>query len=132
MAHADVEDGTDMSEVVSETNVNDADIQHKEYHVKLQNSDVLSNLDQKLGHLEEIKQAEISNLVQDFEDIFPDEPKQTNAAHHDVDIGETDPIKQHPYRVNPLKMEHLKREINYMLENDIIEPSNSDWSSRCM
>ena len=62
VAHADVEDDTDMSEVVSETNVNDADIQHKEYHVKLQNSDVLSNLDQRLGHLEEIKQTEISKI----------------------------------------------------------------------
>ncbi|PIK56379.1 hypothetical protein BSL78_06753 [Apostichopus japonicus] len=29
-------------------------------------------------------------------------------------------------------MEHLKKEINYMLDNDIIEPSSSEWSSPCI
>ena len=131
VTHADVDNSTDKSEVVNDNCVSD-EIKHKEYNVKLQNSDVLSNLDQKLGHLSEDQQSEISNLIQNWEDIFPDTPSRTNAAVHDIDIGETKPIKQHPYRVNPLKMEHLKSEINYMLDNDIIEPSNSDWSSPCI
>ena len=29
-------------------------------------------------------------------------------------------------------MEHLKKEINYMLDNNIIEPSCSEWSSPCI
>ena len=51
---------------------------------------------------------------------------------HDVDVGDATPIKQHPYRLNPEKAEHLKKEITYMLENDIIEPSCSEWSSPCV
>ena len=40
--------------------------------------------------------------------------------------------EQHPYRVNPTKPQHLKVEIDYMLQNKIIEPSSSDWSSPCI
>ena len=42
------------------------------------------------------------------------------------------PIKQHHYRMSPAKKECLKEEIQYSLENDFIEPSNSDWSSPCI
>ena len=110
----------------------DKELEHKEYNVKLNNSDVLTNLDSKLGHLSQDQQSQIANLIHKFDNIFPDTPSRTNAAFHDVDVGDTKPIKQHPYRVNPLKMEHLKNEINYMLDNDIIEPSSSEWSSPCI
>ena len=36
-----------------------------------------------------------------------------------MDVG--DPIKQHPYRVSPMKKELLDKEIQYMLKNDITE-----------
>ncbi|KAL5010971.1 hypothetical protein ScPMuIL_013276, partial [Solemya velum] len=58
--------------------------------------------------------------------------KDAHAIYHDVDVGDAPPVKQHPYRVNPLKEEHLKKEIQYMLDNDIIEPSRSEWSSPCV
>ena len=34
--------------------------------------------------------------------------------------------------MSPVKKECLKEEIQYLLENDFIEPSNSDWSSPCI
>ena len=51
---------------------------------------------------------------------------------HDVDVGNASPCKQHPYRVNPQKLLHLQKEIEYMLENELIEPSDSEWSSPCI
>ena len=47
----------------------------------------------------------------------------------DVEVGDAAPIKQHPYRLNPSKQEHLNKEINYLPENDLIQPS---WSSPCV
>ena len=47
---------------------------------------------------------------------------------HDVDVGDATPIKQHPYGVNPQKREIMRREVEYMLENGLIEP----WSSPCV
>ena len=48
-----------------------------------------------------------------------------------MDVGDHTPIKQHPFRVGPSKNEHLKNEIQYMFENDIIEKV-SPWSSPCV
>ena len=52
--------------------------------------------------------------------------------YHDVDVGDVMPIKQHPYRVNPEKDKKITQEIEYMLENNIIQPSRSNWSSPCV
>ncbi len=82
-----------------------------------------------MAHLTFDQKEKLKNLVFSFKNIFPDVPNKTTAACHDVDIGDAAPIKQHPYRLNPLKREVMRNEIQYMLNNDIIEPSNSDWSS---
>ena len=74
---------------------------------------------------------------------FPDAPGRTTAAIHDVDVGEAIPIKQHAYRVNPVKREYnIRKEVEYiyiyiyiyiyMLKNGIMEPSQSQWSSPCV
>ena len=58
--------------------------------------------------------------------------EKTVIAFHDVDTGNALPIKQHPYRVNPVKLMHMRNEVDYMLQNGIIEPSKSQWSSPCV
>ena len=80
-----------------------------------------------MAHLTFDQKEKLKNLVFSFKNIFPDVPSKTTAACHDVDIGDAAPIEQHPYRLNPLKHEVMRNEIQYMLDNDIIEPSNSDW-----
>ena len=45
-------------------------------------------------------------LMKEYTLIFPDVPKKTNAALHDVIVGDALPIKQHPYRLNPLKLQY--------------------------
>ena len=50
-----------------------------------------------------------------------------------MDKRDSAPIKQHPYRASPMKKEYLDKEVQgYMLKNDIIEESQSNWSSRCI
>ena len=79
---------------------------------------------EKIEHLPSSKQQDILGLVSDFGTIFPDVPGKTTAALHDIEVGDASPIKQHPYRLNPIKLQHLKKEIKYMLDNDIIELSS--------
>ena len=100
----------DNPEMGIDQNDNGDDRQH-DYPMKLQNSDVLANLDDKLGHLSDNVQSELKQLIHEREDIFPDVPSRTNAADHDVDVGDHEAIKQHPYRVNPLKRAHLNKVI---------------------
>ena len=75
--------------------------------------------------------AEVKSLIRKYS-IFPDIPTRTSAAEHDVDVGDARPIKQNAYRVNPLKAHVMATEISYMLENRIIQPSRSPWSSPCL
>ena len=48
-----------------------------------------------------------------------------------MDVGDSTPIKQHPYRVSPMKKDLYDKEVQYMLKNDI-EESQSNWSSPCI
>ena len=100
---------------------------------KLSNSDVLNNLDEKLKHLEPSKREDLKKIIGEYKHLFSDVPSRTEMIHHDVEIQNTaSPIKQHPYRLNPLKQKYLQQEIDYLLTNDFIEPSNSNWSSPCI
>ena len=99
---------------------------------KLTNSEVLQNLEMKLCHLDVRQQGEMRDLILKYPDLFPDVPNRTSAAIHDVDVGVAQPIKQHPYRMNPEKCQLSKDEIEYMLKHDIIKPSSSNWSSPCV
>ena len=99
---------------------------------KLSNSKVLENLDAKLSNLTATEKLEIKQLLKEFQQVFSDVSKCTTCTHHDVDVGEATPVKQHPYRVNPIKHCQMRKEIDYMLKNKIIEPSSSSWISPCV
>lgn len=59
-------------------------------------------------------------------------PTRTHVLQHDIDVGDFPPIKQHTYRVNPDKRRRLQEQVDYMVKNDIAEPSRSSWSSPCL
>ena len=99
---------------------------------KLENSDILRNLNNKLSHLEPSQQEELKQLIHEYEHLFPDIPTRTDKIYHDVIVEDSKPIKQHPYRMNPLKQKYLQDEVKYSLENDSIEPSQSNYSSPCI
>ena len=100
--------------------------------IKLQNSQILNDLGTKLSHLPIVQRKELAEVITQYREVFPDVPSKTNLIEHDVDVGDSVPIKQHPYRVSPMKKELLDKEVQYMLENDIIEESQSNWSSPCI
>ena len=96
---------------------------------KLNNSQVLQNLEEKLGHLNFSEKKMIENLIAKYSPLFKDIPSRTNLIEHDVILEDSTPIKQHPYRINPRHLALVRKEIAYMLENDMIELSNSNWAS---
>ena len=75
---------------------------------KRQNSDILTNLDQKLSHLVSDKRLELKQLILKYEHLFPDIPSRTDKIYHNVGIIDgTKPVKQHPSRMNPVKQQYL-------------------------
>ena len=95
---------------------------------KLQNSDILKDLVQKLSHLDLVKRNELKQLNYEYEHLFPDIPTRIDKVFHDVEIDGSKPVKQHPYRMNPAKQQYLREEIQYLLDNDFTEPKLLEFS----
>ena len=99
--------------------------------IKLQNSQILNDLGTKLSHLPPVQRKELAEVITQYREVFPNVPSKTNLIEHDVDVRDSAPIKQHPYRVSPMKKELLDKEVQYMLKNGIIKESQSNWCSPC-
>ena len=55
--------------------------------VRLRNSDVLANLDNKLSHLSTGERNDAACLIHEFTHLFPDIPKRIKVVIHEVDVG---------------------------------------------
>ena len=70
-------------------------------------------------------------MFRDSRSLFTDVPRRHRGTVHEVNVGNAKPIKQHPYRINPEKTKAMRKEVEYLLENDLAEVSDSEWSSPC-
>ena len=95
----------------------------------LDNAEILANLDTVLNHLSLRHRPQLQDLILHHPDICKDTPGRTSLVTHDVDVGDSSPIKQSPYRLNPDKSRLVRKEIDYMLNCNLITPSTSPWSS---
>ena len=93
------------------------------------NTDAFNNLDDILSHLESKYRDDLISLIRRYPELLKNTPGRTDILEHDVDVQGASPIKQSPYRLNPEKGSIVRNEIKYMLDNDLIVPSKSPWSS---
>lgn len=54
---------------------------------------------------------------------------RTHLISHKIDTGDAAPIKQRYYRMSPVKQKIITEQVDEMLALDVIEPSESPWSS---
>ena len=67
------------------------------------------------------QQAEIREILNEYQDIFLDVPKVTNLIKHKVQLTETEPVKHKSYPI-PYKMQKdIDKEIDDMLGIGVIE-----------
>lgn len=86
-------------------------------------------IDQELSNTQ--KDALLS-LVHEFSDCFATTSKvrRTPVAKHRIITDESArPVRQHPYRVSPKEREAIKNQVDEMLGDDVIQPSQSAWAS---
>lgn len=77
---------------------------------------MLLNIEQMLSYLPDQQRQDIMLLIKEYPSLFADTPSQTTAIVHDIEIEGSAPIRQHPYRVNPVKREIMKEEVKYLLD----------------
>ena len=80
--------------------------------VKVGNSQALADLPSKLGRLAPVERDQLSSLIEEYKGLFPDVPGRAKGIHHDVDFGDSRPIKQHPYRVGPVQKQSWIKKSN--------------------
>lgn len=106
---------------------------HLSYHtVHLPNSEMVQLLPQQLQHLSTDQQHDITELIHRFLCLFNDIPTQTTVLQHDINVKDAKPIKQHPYRLNPVNRALMKRESDYLIKHGFAKPISSAWSSPCL
>ncbi|XP_068208702.1 uncharacterized protein [Palaemon carinicauda] len=109
---------------------NGQEVESKEYGWNGENSKILCNPDSLFKHLNAQEATDIKDLFIEHPTIFKDTPGLVRSLQHDVVLKpNAQPIRQTPYRLNPRKAEAVRKEVSYMLENDLITPSSSPWSS---
>lgn len=99
---------------------------------RLSNSAILSTLPIYLSYLSEKHRNDIIELINKYPSLFNDVPSQTKVLVHDIDVGQSTPIIQHAYRVNPCKRQVMRGEVEYLVRNGFTVASQSPWSSPCI
>ena len=93
-------------------------------------------LDLKLGdNLSKEKKLQLQKLFCTYSSILSwndNDNGRTKLVKHFINTDNAAPIKSQPYRIPVAMHEIVNQHIDKMLENDIIEPSRSPWSSPIM
>jgi hypothetical protein len=88
------------------------------------------SLDTELTAVEEY---ELLKLLEEYGDIFDFYNKSRNSrcntVKHKIDTENSAPIKQRPYRTSAVERRIIEDEVQRMLNEDVIQPSCSPWSS---
>lgn len=86
----------------------------------------------RTNHLNAEEKAALKNLILKFKSIFHN-PNQTltftNRVKHEIKTSDEIPIHSKPYRYPYIHKNEVRNQINKMLEDGIIRPSQSPWSS---
>lgn len=86
----------------------------------------------RIAHLNYEERESLIQLCSDYSDIFhlPNENLTcTNALKHEIKTTSNIPIHTKTYRFPEVHKSEVHNQINKMLEQNIIEPSSSPWSS---
>uniref|UniRef100_A0A3B5LMC7 C2H2-type domain-containing protein n=1 Tax=Xiphophorus couchianus TaxID=32473 RepID=A0A3B5LMC7_9TELE len=84
------------------------------------------------GGLDQEQSERLQDLLEAYIDIFAakdEECTRTNLVQHDIDTGETRPIRLRPHRLPFSRRAVAEKKIEEMLKADVIEPSNSPWAA---
>ncbi|GFW31062.1 hypothetical protein TNCV_4523311 [Trichonephila clavipes] len=72
---------------------------------------------------------QLRQLLQQYEDIFRNRPGKANVKGHSVKVtADSSPKRLQPYRVSIALQKEVERQVNELIDMDLIEHSDSDWA----
>ena len=78
------------------------------------------------------QEKQIRDLIDEYKDVFANDLSEIGSTHvveHKIQLTENTPIKSKPYKVSPKERQIIGDQIEEMLEQGIIRPSQSPYSS---
>ena len=81
------------------------------------------------GQLTGGQRKELANLLRQYEDVLTRIPGCTNLAQHTIETGDSRPIRLPPYRLPHAYRDAVRRELEEMQEQGVIEPASSEWAA---
>lgn len=88
--------------------------------------------DVRMGQIEEHEKKKLLELLNEFGDCFAEDTSQLGCARSvemDICLQDDKPFSYHPYRMARTEQEAVSDIITDLLQNNIIRPSNSNYSS---
>ena len=93
----------------------------------------VSKMCDKLKHLDTSKQKEMKRIVNKYASVISDTPGCTDNFKLKIALKpNAKVIKQAPYRMSPTTQDKLKKELDQLIKDDLIEESSSEWASPCI
>ena len=86
---------------------------------------------EKIKILSREKETQLTQLLKEYSDIFVKEGElgRTEIMQHKIYTENVPPIFQRPYKMSPKENEIIRKELDKMLEQGVIRPSQSPWAS---
>ncbi len=114
-----------LNQINSINHLTTANAQQTHHRSNINDTIDLSNTDLSNDQKEQLQQ-----LIKKYSDIFTNKPGKTTKLKHQIDVKEgTRPLTAAPYRCAPNRRKIIGDNIEEMLKEEIITPSNSPWSS---
>ncbi|GFW23414.1 hypothetical protein TNCV_3805121 [Trichonephila clavipes] len=71
----------------------------------------------------------LRKLLQQYEDIFRNRSGKANGKCHSVKVtADSSPKRLQPYRISIGLQKEVERQVNELLDRDLIKHSDSDWA----
>ena len=78
-------------------------------------------------NLSEVEQRQLYELSQEFSPVIHTSPGQTTIVRHEIHVGYTPTIRQHPYQISYSRRDVVRKDMG--LADQVIRQSMSPWSS---
>eukprot|EP00731_Ephydatia_muelleri_P039150 Em1152g2a len=105
----------------------------KNAEVSLECQNILWDLVSKVGsHISESEREQLYSLLVEFADVFSFSSKdlgRTKELKHHIFTSDAQPVHLSPRRIPQARREELRGLLRDMLESDVIQQSESPWSS---
>jgi len=82
-----------------------------------------------IQQLESSQQQQMMELIMEYKEQFGDAPSLADLPAHHIDTGQAKPVCRKPYRTAIHFKQKLEEHIKQLLDDGIIRPSTSPWSS---